>query len=240
MRRCSGSTRSLRAGPLRRASPIGLARISTRGVPQPGLRCRRNRRPSIASAPLAALDGILSASQPVPESNVYDAPRTARPVRDVEPRTAPSAAGWIALAIWTGLAILAFFAAVGVVGAFSRLTDGLDPVTNLKDITFSQQSVIVDRTGKVELARFGGEKREVVAFADIPPIVIDAQTAVEDKTFWDNAGSRRASTASAAAAAAPRPSPSSSSGSGSSTRISSRTRIGRSSGSSRRSSSRSA
>ena len=119
---------------------------------------------------------------------MYDAPRTARPVRDVEPRTAPSAAGWIALAIWTGLAILAFFAAVGVVGAFSRLTDGLDPVTNLKDITFSQQSVIVDRTGKVELARFGGEKREVVAFADIPPIVIDAQTAVEDKTFWENAG----------------------------------------------------
>ena len=62
---------------------------------------------------------------------------------------------------------LASIGAVGVVGAFSRLIDGLDPVTNLKDITFSQQSVIVDRTGKVELARFGGEKREVVAFADM-------------------------------------------------------------------------
>ena len=119
---------------------------------------------------------------------MHDAPRTARPTRDVEPRTAPSPAGWIALAIWAGLAILAFFAAVGVVAAFTRLTDGLDPVTDLKKITFSQQSVILDRTGKVELARFGGEKREIVAFADIPPIVIDAQTAIEDKTFWDNAG----------------------------------------------------
>src|SRR6185369_2144684 len=48
-------------------------------------------------------------------------------------------------------------------------------------------SVILDRNGKV-LARFGGEKRDVVAFEDIPPIVIDAQVAIEDKTFWDNAG----------------------------------------------------
>jgi peptidoglycan glycosyltransferase len=47
--------------------------------------------------------------------------------------------------------------------------------------------VIYDRN-QVELARFGGEKREVVSFADIPPIVVDAQVAVEDKTFWDNAG----------------------------------------------------
>ena len=27
-----------------------------------------------------------------------------------------------------------------------------------------------------------------MTFNDIPPIVIDAQTAIEDKTFWDNAG----------------------------------------------------
>jgi membrane peptidoglycan carboxypeptidase len=127
-------------------------------------------------------------SHPRPETNVYDAPPTMRPVRAVEPRTGPSAAGWIALAIWAGLAILAFLGAVGVVTAFSRFTTDLPPVSDLDKITFSQQSVILDRTGKVELARFGGEKREVVAFADIPPVVIDAQTAVEDKTFWDNAG----------------------------------------------------
>ncbi len=51
-----------------------------------------------------------------------------------------------------------------------------------------EETVIYDRTGKVELARFGDAKRDIVTFEQIPPILIDATTAVEDKTFWDNAG----------------------------------------------------
>jgi len=120
---------------------------------------------------------------------VYDAPRADRgPDREALERTTPSTAGWIALAIWAAFAILAFLAAVGVVAAFSRLTDGLPDPHQFDQIGFSEQSVIYDRTGKIELARFGGEKREIVEFKDIPPIVIDAQTAVEDKTFWENSG----------------------------------------------------
>ena len=103
-------------------------------------------------------------------------------------RTSPSAAGWLALAIWAVFAILAILATVGVVAAFSRFTQDLDdPAGVLDDLSFSQQSIITDRNG-VELARFGGEKRDVVEFEDIPPIVIDAQVAIEDKTFWENAG----------------------------------------------------
>ena len=124
---------------------------------------------------------------------MYDAPRAARGPDHVlgsgaPPRTSPSPAGWIALAIWAVFAILALLGAVGIVSAFARLTTGLPPVTSFDTIGFSQQSVITDRTGKVELARFGGEKREVVEFKDIPAVVIDAQTAVEDKTFWENSG----------------------------------------------------
>jgi membrane peptidoglycan carboxypeptidase len=120
---------------------------------------------------------------------VYDAPRSERgSSRDLPPRTSPSAAGWIALVIWALFAILALLLTVGVVSAFSRYTEGLKaPTDALKNLSFSQQSVIYDRN-HVELARFGGEKRDVVVFADIPPIVIDAQVAIEDKTFWDNAG----------------------------------------------------
>ncbi|MEO5941414.1 MAG: transglycosylase domain-containing protein [Candidatus Limnocylindrales bacterium] len=120
---------------------------------------------------------------------MYDAPRPERETgRDLAVRTSPSAAGWIALTIWAVFGILAVLATVGVVSGFSRYTEGLTPPTKLLDsLAFSEQSVITDRNG-VELARFGGEKREVAAFADIPPIVIDAQVAVEDKTFWDNAG----------------------------------------------------
>ncbi len=45
-----------------------------------------------------------------------------------------------------------------------------------------------DRTGTVELARFGEFNRKVVTFDQIPPVLLDATTAIEDRTFWDNAG----------------------------------------------------
>ena len=48
--------------------------------------------------------------------------------------------------------------------------------------------MLLDRTGEVEIARFGEFKRDVVAFEDIPPLMLDATTAIEDKTFWENAG----------------------------------------------------
>ncbi|MEY2503181.1 MAG: penicillin-binding protein, partial [Verrucomicrobiota bacterium] len=120
---------------------------------------------------------------------MYDAPREGRgSVREGPERTSPSPAGWIAIVIWAIFAILAFLGAVGVVSAFSRMTQGLPPVSTFDTIGFSEQSIVYDRTGKIELARFGGEKREVVEFKDIPPLVVDAQTAVEDKTFWENSG----------------------------------------------------
>ena len=118
-------------------------------------------------------------------------PRSERGFDREQPlRTSPSAAGWIALVIWALFAILALLLTVGVVSAFSRYTSGLgsaDAALDPRTSSFTQQSVILDRNG-VELARFGGEKRDPVEFKDIPPIVVDAQVAVEDKTFWDNAG----------------------------------------------------
>ena len=103
-------------------------------------------------------------------------------------RSSPSAAGWIALVVWAAFAALAILLTIGVVAVFSRYTSDLkSPSEALNGITFTQQSVILDRNGAV-LARFGGEKRDPVTFADIPPIVVDAQVAIEDKTFWDNAG----------------------------------------------------
>ncbi|MEO8208023.1 MAG: transglycosylase domain-containing protein, partial [Chloroflexota bacterium] len=47
---------------------------------------------------------------------------------------------------------------------------------------------IYDRTGTVELARLGEHKRELVTFDQIPPELIDATTAIEDKDFWSNPG----------------------------------------------------
>ena len=40
----------------------------------------------------------------------------------------------------------------------------------------------------MQLARLGDDRREVVTFDDIPPELVDATTAIEDKTFWENSG----------------------------------------------------
>ncbi len=108
---------------------------------------------------------------------------------------------------------------VFVVGAYNHYAAGLpDPAEQLKAIQFTQQTIVYDRTGKIELARLGDLKREVVTYADLTPEIIDATTAIEDKDFWSNPGFDPAGIisagldTSAAGRAAPRRSPSSSSG----------------------------
>jgi peptidoglycan glycosyltransferase len=62
------------------------------------------------------------------------------------------------------------------------------PPSRLETIPVSQESIIYDRN-HVVLARFStGERRQVVRFEQLPPILIDATTAVEDRTFWTNTG----------------------------------------------------
>jgi hypothetical protein len=124
----------------------------------------------------------------------------------------------IAIIIWVLFAGLGFVLAAGSVAAFSSLASNLDPPTNLDKLGFQEESIIYDRTGTVELARFGATTRSVVTFADIPPSI-------------RRQSSRPASTACAAGLAARRRSPSSSCARGSCLPISSRTRRGRRSGS---------
>ena len=84
------------------------------------------------------------------------------------------------------VALIGFVGAVGVFAAYSR--DLPDP-RGLEELVFIQESAIYDRTGNVELARFSsGERREEVRFDDIPPILIDATTGIEDRSFWTNTG----------------------------------------------------
>ncbi|HET9852164.1 MAG TPA: transglycosylase domain-containing protein [Candidatus Limnocylindrales bacterium] len=78
---------------------------------------------------------------------------------------------------------------VAAVSAYAHYSEGLkDPTEGLESIPFEQPSIVYDRTGKIELARFGVLRREIVAFEDIPLEMIDATTSVEDKDFWTNPG----------------------------------------------------
>ncbi len=82
--------------------------------------------------------------------------------------------------------LVAFVGAVEVYSGYSR--DLQDPKGLLQNLPFNQQTVLYDRTGTIELARYGSENRRVLTFADIPNSVLDAVTTAEDKTFWTNSG----------------------------------------------------
>ncbi len=77
----------------------------------------------------------------------------------------------------------------GAVTAFSHYSQGLpDPMEVFGNIRFDEETRVYDRTGKVTLATFARERRDVVTFDQIPPVVVDATTSIEDKTFWANSG----------------------------------------------------
>jgi len=64
----------------------------------------------------------------------------------------------------------------------------LPPVSGFEDLDYAEPSVVYDRTGTIELARFQVERRRVVDFDAIPKVLLDATIAVEDRTFWENEG----------------------------------------------------
>ncbi len=90
--------------------------------------------------------------------------------------------------------LFVFMAGLGIIGAvaavvgYNYLASDLDPASELTKYVLPEETILYDRTGTKELARYGDFKREVVAFEQIPPIILDATTAIEDKTFWENAG----------------------------------------------------
>ncbi len=93
------------------------------------------------------------------------------------------------LVLFSTIVLLGLTGAAAAVGAYGFFAKGLpDPAAALEAITFTTQSTVYDRTGGVLLAKLGADRREVVAYAQIPPVLIDATTSVEDKTFWENSG----------------------------------------------------
>ena len=64
---------------------------------------------------------------------------------------------------------------VGVVSGYAFYSRDLpDPARLFEGLEFEQPSVIYDRTGATELARFGVLRRELLTFDQLPPEMIDA------------------------------------------------------------------
>jgi membrane peptidoglycan carboxypeptidase len=109
----------------------------------------------------------------------------------------PTSPGWIAVIVFGLLAAIGAVIAVALIGAYIVFSRDLVKPQELAAVPPHEESIVYDRTGKVELARFGDIHREAVTYDEIPKILIDATTAVEDKTFWTNTGFDPAAIASA-------------------------------------------
>ena len=95
----------------------------------------------------------------------------------------------IPILLFTSFLAVGLAGAIGVAAAYNYYSQGLpDPRDTLSNLTFDQQTIITDRTGNVRLASLGDFKREIVTFDQIPPEMLDATTAIEDKDFWSNPG----------------------------------------------------
>ncbi len=79
-------------------------------------------------------------------------------------------------------------ATLAVAGYAYYAKDLPDPSQAFEAIVFTRQTKVWDRSGKVLLATYGTDRRDLVKYEDFPPALIDATTSIEDKDFWDNAG----------------------------------------------------
>src|SRR5215211_5952696 len=94
----------------------------------------------------------------------------------------------VLLAFVLAVGSLASLGLIAASGAVAMLAGDLPDPAQLEGLTFNQPTIIYDRTGKIELARFEREKRRVVAYDEVPQLLLDATTTAEDRTFWANDG----------------------------------------------------
>jgi peptidoglycan glycosyltransferase len=92
----------------------------------------------------------------------------------------------LVVVVFTGTVVIT----AGSAGAalIASLEQDLPDVKAFESLTFPQPTKVYDRSGKHLLATFLSERRQVVQYKDIPKLVLDATTAVEDRTFWENQG----------------------------------------------------
>jgi membrane peptidoglycan carboxypeptidase len=88
----------------------------------------------------------------------------------------------IVLALFGALAVGLF---VGLMAVYASYTNGLPDVSRIEDFDLAQGSTVVSADG-TELATFAVEDRREIAFDEIPQVMLDAQVAAEDQSFWTN------------------------------------------------------
>ena len=112
----------------------------------------------------------------------------ARPTPRSAAATAAAVLGTLLLVVALLVTGVAGAASVATVASISALSEDLPDPSALASLRFDEPTIVYDRTGKTELARFQRTKRTVVDYRDLPSLVQDATTTAEDRTFWENDG----------------------------------------------------
>jgi len=81
--------------------------------------------------------------------------------------------------------VLAVGIVLSAVSLYSAYASSLPEVTALEDYAPDEGSVVMSADGH-ELATFAATNRRVVAYDEIPQVLVDATVSAEDHTFWDN------------------------------------------------------
>jgi membrane peptidoglycan carboxypeptidase len=89
------------------------------------------------------------------------------------------------MVILGGFAALGGALFIGLLGVYAAYTTGLPPASDIENFELNEGSRVLSADG-VELASFAAEQRQVLPFDKIPRLLIDAQVAAEDQTFWTN------------------------------------------------------
>ena len=111
-------------------------------------------------------------------------PAPSRGARGADPRRRPgSPAAPRIILVAFGLAAVGLFA--GILSVYGSFTEGLPNVEDIEDFDLAQGSTVLSADGR-RLATFAVEDRREIAFAQIPQVMVDAQVAAEDRTFWTN------------------------------------------------------
>jgi membrane peptidoglycan carboxypeptidase len=89
------------------------------------------------------------------------------------------------------IALLITFVGLPLVGgliAFAFFTHDLPSAQDIGKEPLAQSTKVYDRDGKELLYQFEEERRDLVKYADVPQVLINATIASEDKTFFSNPG----------------------------------------------------
>ena len=100
----------------------------------------------------------------------------------------PRILGFLVVGVGSITVLAVILTGAMVSSAVTVLSVGLPDPGGLESMTFAQPTVVYDRSGTVELGRFQRESRRLVAFGDVPELVLDSTTTAEDRSFWANSG----------------------------------------------------